>query len=150
MIVQYLFIEARAEQSDAEDFFVSHILVNLHNATVVARLLSTHVTEFGTKFINPLTTLRSLLPAGYSLTPIIDDVFYFCVHCAISVRCRCRKTRQTLLRAISGSSTKDTSTEEGNSRFCYYTAFVISSIKLISILQDVAPGSQNFCQIYIF
>ena len=36
---------------------LSHILVNLHNATVASRLSKTEPNENATKFINPLTTL---------------------------------------------------------------------------------------------
>ena len=79
---------------------LSHILVNLHNATVASRLSKTEPNENATKFINPLTTLllgqELQLSVMYSTFVYIVLLLYDKEYVAIELR-----TRQTLLQAPS-------------------------------------------------
>ena len=79
---------------------LSHILVNLHNATVASRLSKTEPNENATKFINPLTTLllgqELQLSMMYSTFVYIVLLLYDEEYGAVELR-----TRQTLLQAPS-------------------------------------------------
>ena len=79
---------------------LSHILVNLHNATVASRLSKTEPNENASKFINPLTTLllgqELQLSMMYSTFVYIVLLLYDEEYVAVELR-----TRQTLLQAPS-------------------------------------------------
>ena len=81
---------------------LSHISVNLHNATVASRLSKTEPNENATKFINPLTTLllgqELQLSMMYSTFVYIVLLLYDEEYGAVELR-----TRQTLLQALSPS-----------------------------------------------